>query len=151
MALSGLQTPTSYSTIQSEALSLQALCFAVEPITQSPMFQEQLRHQKGSTSWRHISVLRMQAMQHEDTLGQIGISHLRHLTSTIRCSSLHLASHSPGSSLVSGSPARYHLSQASMDVSKLPTTPCTSQSHAMPAVDQSARSCHKVPVQQPGM
>lgn len=41
----------------------------------------------------------------------------------MRCSSLHLASHSPGSSLVSGSLARYHLSQASTDVSKLPTTP----------------------------
>lgn len=43
--------------------------------------------------------------------------------STMRCSSLHLASHSPGSSLVSGSFVRYHLSQASTDVSKLPMTP----------------------------
>ena len=58
-----------------------------------------------------------------------GLRYLRHLMSTIRCSSLHLASHSPGSSLVSGSLARYHLSQASTNVSKLPTTPYKTTQH----------------------
>mmetsp|Transcript_23989 Transcript_23989/g.77977 ORF Transcript_23989/g.77977 Transcript_23989/m.77977 type:complete len:244 (-) Transcript_23989:4898-5629(-) len=47
----------------------------------------------------------------------------KHRTKIILCNSLHLLSHSPGNSVVSGSPARYQSSQDAAFCSKLAMTP----------------------------